>query len=162
MKLLDFSDESYVYSVSYRFWMSSMFAPCTTVVPMNRDASKAVAFIWKRKERGWLAKLHYETLATVKEVGLERLRWLAVLVFFFKDSRYKGELTSVAALKLLHDYALPSAEERVPHMPGVEKRFPLSTFVVSCLDSLVALTGLSRTEWEKAVQFWQTALNPKS
>ena len=128
-----------------------MFAPCTTVAPMNRDASKAVAFIWKRKERGWLAKLHYETLAAVMEVSLKQLRWLAVLAFLFKDSRYKGECTSVAALKLLHDYALPGAEERLP----------FSAFVLLCLESLVPVAGPSRAEWEKAVQFWQTALNPK-
>jgi hypothetical protein len=151
MKLLDVSGDSYVYSVSYRLWISSVFAPCTTVAPMNRDASKAVAFIWKRKERGWLAKLHYETLAAVMEAGLKQLRWLAVLAFLFKDSRYKGECTSVAALKLVHHDWLSVAVEP----------FPFSAFVLSSLDSLVPLTGISHTEWEKAVRFWQTALNPK-
>jgi hypothetical protein len=149
MKLLDFSDEAYVYSISYRFWIPSMFAPCTTVAPMNRDFSKAVSFTWKRKERRWLAKLHYELLATVMEVHLEELRWLAVLAFVFKDSRYKGERTSVAALKLLYDCAPTDGDER----------FPLSSFVLLCLESFVPLWP-SRTEWEKAMQFWKTTLNP--
>jgi hypothetical protein len=161
MKLLDFSGESFVYSVSRRFSLPFIFFPCTTVAPMNRDFSKAVSFMWKREERGWLAKLHYETLATVMEVRLERLRWLAVLVFVFQDSKYKNERTSVAALKLLYDYTLPNAEERMHAMPGVEKQFPLSAFVLSCLDSLVPVEEVSHTEWERAVQFRQTALNPK-
>ena len=163
MKLLDVSGESYVYSVSRRLSLPWPFWPCTTVAPMNQDFSKAVAFMWKREERGWLAKLHYETLATVMEVGLERLRWLAVLGFVFHGRKYGNEDTSVAALKLLHDYTLPNAEERMPAMPGVGKaKFPLSPFVLSCLDSLMPVEKVNPSEWEKARVFWQTALNPDS
>ena len=94
--------------------------------------------------------MHYETLAAVMEVGLERLRWLAVLAFVFQDSKYRNERTSVAALKLLYDYTLPDAEERIQAMPGVEKQFPLSAFVLSCLDSLMPVEKPGQPEADKA------------
>ena len=60
MKLQEiiYERECYVYSTSYRFFISQFaFAPSTTIGPLDGDISKAVNITWKHKDRNLLPLL---------------------------------------------------------------------------------------------------------
>ena len=101
MKLINIvdSENSYVYSTSYRFCFSFTYAfsPATTVGPTDGDISKAISFMWQRHDRPLLGLLHTSLCKTVEEWSLFQLHRLSVLAWALGG----GGARSVEALGIL-------------------------------------------------------------
>jgi hypothetical protein len=100
MKLLDMipGDDCYVYSTSYRFCFPYTFSPATTVAPINRDFSRAISFLWNRRDRDLLGLLLHTSLCkAVEEWSLFRLYRLSLLAW----ARGGGGSESLQALRIL-------------------------------------------------------------
>ena len=92
------SENSYVYSTSYRFCFSTYaFSPATTVGPTDGDISKAISFMWQRHDRGSLGLLHTSLCQAVEEWPLFQLHRLSVLAWALGG----GGARSVEALGIL-------------------------------------------------------------
>ena len=91
--------ERRVYSTSYRFCFSFAFAfsPATTVGPTDGDISKAISFMWHRRDRASLALLHASLCEAVDEWSMFRLHRLSVLAWALGG----GGARSVEALGIL-------------------------------------------------------------
>jgi len=93
------SENSYVYSTSYRFCFSFpyAFSPATTVGPTDGDMSKAISFMWQRRDRPLLGQLHTSLCKAVEEWSMFRLHQLSVLAWALGG----GGTRSVEALGIL-------------------------------------------------------------
>jgi hypothetical protein len=93
------SENAYVYSTSYRFCLSLdyAFSPATTAAPTDRDFTKAVSFMWHRRDRGSLSLLHASVYKAVEEWSMFRLHRLSVLAWALGG----GGARSVEALGIL-------------------------------------------------------------
>jgi hypothetical protein len=105
-----YGEDVYVYSSSWRMTVPPFcFYPWTTVVPINRDFSKAISFRWNRDQRNMLGLfLHSEVAKTVRQWGLEPLYKLALLCF----ARGGGQpaVMNLAQWHARHDRAFPLSE----------------------------------------------------
>jgi hypothetical protein len=147
---IDFAGESYVYSTSFRFCFPFSFAPFTTVGPLERDARKAVSFMWRREHRRRLAELHAELYDVVLEHGLKRLRDLAVMVYAcpyptptLRSLGGHYRFRSRSALEIL---------ERQTAEKGYRRMF--SAELMDSLMSFVPTVQPSHEESEKAKSEW--------
>ena len=93
------SEKSYVYSTSYRFCFSFAYAfsPATTAAPIDRDFTKAISFMWQRRDRPLLSQLHTSLCKAVEEWSMFRLHRLSVLAWALGG----GGVRSVEALRIL-------------------------------------------------------------
>src|SRR5205809_6316956 len=98
MKLrnISYKENCYVYSTSYRFCFPFTFVPSTTVAPVNRDLSRAVSFMWNRKDRDLLLFLHQEVERAVEKWGLDEIYRLAVTTFAYPDGAPRMGLEKLA------------------------------------------------------------------
>ena len=87
------SENSYVYSTSYRFCFSLAYA----VAPIERDFTKAISFMWQRHDRASLGLLHTSLCNAVEEWSMFRLHRLSVLAWALGG----GGVRSVEALRIL-------------------------------------------------------------
>ena len=101
MKLINIveSENSYVYSTSYRFCFSFAYAfsPATTAAPIDRGITKAISFMWQRRDRYLLKLLHASLCKAVEEWSMFRLHRLSVLAWALGG----GGVRSVEALRIL-------------------------------------------------------------
>ena len=101
MKLFNAVDNesAYVYSTSYRFCLvfPYAFSPATTAAPIDRDFTKAISFMWQRRDRGSLSLLHASVYKAVEEWSMFRLHRLLVLAWTLGG----GGARSVEALGIL-------------------------------------------------------------
>src|SRR5262249_28748972 len=85
MKLFNIVDResAYVYSTSYRFCLvfPYAFSPATTAAPIDRDFTKAISFMWHRRDRGSLSLLHAAVVKAVEEWSMFRPYQLSVLAW---------------------------------------------------------------------------------
>ena len=65
------SHDVYVYSTSHTFAFPFRFMPITTVAPTNGDFSKAVSFMWNRKDGHFLPQVHQDVYEAVETYGLD-------------------------------------------------------------------------------------------
>ena len=102
MKLFNIvdSENSYVYSTSYRFCFSFVYAfsPATTAASIDRDFTKAISFMWQRHDRDSLGLLHTLLCKAVEEWTLFRLYRLSVLAW---GDRSVTRLKSREVLRIL-------------------------------------------------------------
>ena len=141
MKLTDIitDKDCSVYSTSYRFCLPFTFAPSTTAAPLNRDFTRAVSFMWHRKDRRLLSQLHGEICEVVANGGLKRLHRLATLTFAWTGRPRDG-------LQLLADDAKPA------------RAFPFSERTMECLLSFAPVTSPSRHQLHEAREIWSGGL----
>src|SRR5205807_9820230 len=92
------SGDAYVYSTSYRFCFPYYaFSPATTVGPTDGDMSKAISFMWQRRDRPLLAQLHTSLCKAAEEWSMFQLHRLSVLAWALGG----GGVMSVEALCIL-------------------------------------------------------------
>jgi hypothetical protein len=110
------SENSYVYSTSYRFCFSFAYAfsPATTAAPIDRDFTKAISFMWQRHDRGSLGLLHTSLCKAVEEWSMFQLHRLSVLAWALGG----GGPRSVVALRILADGA-KKAGDTFPFDDGI-------------------------------------------
>ena len=143
MKLFDiaYSQDCYVYSTSYRFRFPFTFAPCTTVAPINRDFSRAVSFLWNRKDRHLLPLLHLALYEAVQKWGLDRLYRLSVLAFTWRGGSPR------VALKILAEGAKQSGDQ-----------FLLPELTMQCVRSFAPVKWPSGDQLQEARAVWSGGL----
>jgi len=91
------SGGAYVYSTSYRFCFPYAFSPATTVGSTDGDISKAISFMWQRRDRPSLGLRHDSLCEAVEEWSLFQLHRLSVLAWTLGG----GGVRSVEALGIL-------------------------------------------------------------
>jgi hypothetical protein len=107
---------------------------------MDRDFSKAVSFMWNRKDRHLLRELHNDVYAAVQKSGLERLYRLSTLAFAWPGQPREG-------LQILADGAKHAGDE-----------FPLRELTLQCLRSFAPVKWPSREQLQEARRIWSGGL----
>ena len=137
------SGAAFVYSTSYRFILipEYAFSPATTVGPTDGDISKAVSFMWHRRDRGSLGLLHTSLCDAVEEWTLYQLHGLSVLAW----SLGGGGTRSVEALGILAKGAREAGDT-----------FPFDDRILGAVRSFAPtappnsyLKGLGKDAWSK-------------